>query len=420
MPKKNLPTIIPSPAIWITGLAVCILVLVWWLSPLTSGVIPSKQLNNTVPKNENVQAIITSLREELAINNEQITLLQRWLEPGIAIEPSVQARQLATQIPDEADSYALALKAIAQKRFADARRLLHEAQNLDKFQRYESIGLMEQYDGRYAEAAQWLMEMLTLRPDDPRLLSKTASALQLAGKYTEADSLYQRALVIRKKTLGPNHPEVAVALTHLAVLNYAQGKCPQSELYLKRALAIREKALGPNHPAVAKSLDNLAGLYYAQGQYAKTETLLQRALLIREKIWGPDHPHVVNSLNNMAALYDTQGKCNKAELYLQRALTIRERTLGANHPEVAVSLNNLAELYHSQGKYSQAESLLQRSLSIREKTLGTTSLEVFTVLEGYAQLLRKMGRAAEAAPLEARAKTILDQQAALHPVNPSR
>ncbi len=46
---------------------------------------------------------------------------------------------------------------------------------------------------------------------------------------------------------------------------------------LSRALAIREKALGPEHPDVATSLNNLALLYDDQGRYAG---------IVRLKFWA--------------------------------------------------------------------------------------------------------------------------------------
>ena len=54
----------------------------------------------------------------------------------------------------------------------------------------------------------------------------------------------------------------------------------QAEPLYKRALAIREKQLGPEHPDTATSLNNLAGLYHAQGKYEQAEPLYQRALAI--------------------------------------------------------------------------------------------------------------------------------------------
>ena len=61
-------------------------------------------------------------------------------------------------------------------------------------------------------------------------------------KYTEAESLYQRALTIDEKSLGVEHPEVATVLKNLADLYLAQGKNDRAEPLQYRVQAIREKA----------------------------------------------------------------------------------------------------------------------------------------------------------------------------------
>ncbi len=64
--------------------------------------------------------------------------------------------------------------------------------------------------------------------------------------------------------------------------------------WYKRALAIREKALGPDHPNVATSLNNLALLYHKQGRYVDAEPLYKRALVIFEKASGSPIPVLVS------------------------------------------------------------------------------------------------------------------------------
>ena len=78
------------------------------------------------------------------------------------------------------------------------------------------------------------------------------------GYYQEAEPLLQRALDIREKALGPEHPDVADSLNNLAVLYHDQGKYGEAEPLYQRALAIDEKALRPRAPDVAISLNNLA------------------------------------------------------------------------------------------------------------------------------------------------------------------
>ena len=89
------------------------------------------------------------------------------------------------------------------------------------------------------------------------------------------------------------------------------GKYADAIPLAERALALREKVLGPNHPDVALSLNNLAQLYKDQGRYSDAEPLYQRSLAIREKALGRDHPDVAQSLNNLAVLYDARSLCGR-------------------------------------------------------------------------------------------------------------
>ena len=186
----------------------------------------------------------------------------------------------------------------------------------------------------------------------------------------EAETLHQRALAIREKALGPDHPDVATSLNNLAALYSKQGKYAEAEPLYKRSLAIREKALGPDHPNVATSLSSLAGVYGNQGKYAEAEPLHQRALAIREKALGPDHPDIATSLNNLAVMYLNQKKYADAEPFFKRSLAICRKGPRPNHSSVAMNLNNLAGVYGNRGKYAEAEPLHQRALAIREKALG--------------------------------------------------
>ncbi|MDA2916307.1 tetratricopeptide repeat protein, partial [Nitrospinae bacterium AH_259_B05_G02_I21] len=158
----------------------------------------------------------------------------------------------------------------------------------------------------------------------------------------------------------------------LAGLYRAQGKYAEAKPLYKRALAIREKVLGPDHPDVAEALYELARFYRAQGKYAEAEPLYKRALAIREKALGPDHPHhylIVTTLEELGHLYEKMGREDEAEPLYKRALAIREKALGPDHPDVTTALYDLARFYRDQGKNAEAEPLYKRALAIREKAL---------------------------------------------------
>jgi tetratricopeptide (TPR) repeat protein len=55
-------------------------------------------------------------------------------------------------------------------------------------------------------------------------LNNMAELLRRHGKYEDALPLYQRALTIWEKALGPDHPNTATSLNNMAGLLQSQGK----------------------------------------------------------------------------------------------------------------------------------------------------------------------------------------------------
>jgi esterase/lipase superfamily enzyme/Tfp pilus assembly protein PilF len=278
--------------------------------------------------------------------------------------------------------------------------------------------------GKYSEAVPVAQQALALaeklhgpdHPDVANSLNHLAALYGTQGRYADAEPLYRRSLAIREKALGPDHPDVARSLNNLAGLYDDEGRYADAEPLYKRALAIDEKALGPDDTVVATMLNNLAALYHDEGRYTDTEPLLKRSLAIREKALGPDNPDVARSLNNLAGLYHDEGRYADAEPLYKHALAVREKALGPDHPDVAQSLNNLAALYGTQGRYADAEPLLKRSLAIDEKALGPDHPDVANSLSNLAALYHDEGRYPDAEPLMKRSIAI--DEKALGPEHP--
>ena len=87
--------------------------------------------------------------------------------------------------------------------------------------------------------------------------------------------------------MGRDNVELGTTLSNLAELYRVQGRYAEAEPLQKRALSLREKSLGPNHPLVATSLGNLASLYEALGRDDDALQLLGRALDVREEYSVP-------------------------------------------------------------------------------------------------------------------------------------
>ena len=190
------------------------------------------------------------------------------------------------------------------------------------------------------------------------------------GRYDEAEPLYQKALEIRKRELGEDHPDTATSYNNVAANLNAQGRYDEAEPLYKKALEICEKVLGEDHPSTAASYNNVAYNLDAQGRYGEAEPLFQKALEISKKVLGEDHPDTATSYNNVAANLNAQGRYGEAEPLFRKALEIRKRVLGEDHPDTAMSYSNVASNLNAQGRYEKAEPLYRKAVETMERTLG--------------------------------------------------
>jgi len=135
-----------------------------------------------------------------------------------------------------------------------------------------TIGELQMTQLAYKEAGEYYQEAAELLPagNDEKLaeyLNKAGQTFYYAGLYDQAKPLYEKALVIREKILGSEHPDVATSLNNLAALHKDLGNYEQAKPLYERALAIDEKVYGTEHPDVAIDLNNLAVLHCNQGDY---------------------------------------------------------------------------------------------------------------------------------------------------------
>ena len=155
------------------------------------------------------------------------------------------------------DVYERGMVALYQKNYPEASRQLAESlrvreANLQKAQAdtanaafFLGASLYEQ--GRYRESSDAYKRALELRPDDPVTMNGLGVAFGAAADYTKAEPLFRRALVIREKAVGPEHPDTAQSLNNLAALLRDKGDYAGAEPLYRRALAIAERTLGSEH-----------------------------------------------------------------------------------------------------------------------------------------------------------------------------
>ncbi|MGH6924654.1 MAG: tetratricopeptide repeat protein [Propylenella sp.] len=235
------------------------------------------------------------------------------------------------------------------------------------------------------------------------LLNELGAYRQFAlGAYSLARRFYERALAIREKAFGAEHPSTATSLNNLALLLLHQGDLIAPRPLFERALAIHEKTLGPEHRETGADVNNLALLLQGQGDLAGARPLFERALAISEKVLGSENPDTAICLNNLAGLLRDQGDFAGARPLYERALMIDVTALGPEHPSTNVHRANLARWLIAAGDAENGLKSANAALAAHEKTLGSNHPWTTASASVTADALDALGRAEEAAKLRAR------------------
>lgn len=207
-----------------------------------------------------------------------------------------------------------------------------------------------------------------------RILDVLGSSSRDQGDFTAAREWYTRARTWRSTRLGPRHPDIAVTLGHLALLEKQEGHYDAAEDLLAHALAIDTEAHGDTSPRVASDLANLASVQIERGNYAAALPYLRRAVDLKITIFGDDNIEISRSMTDLGYVLSATGEKEEAERTLLKALAIKEAHLDPTHPSIAQTLELLGLHYEDHGDPKSAERALRRALSIRTGSQGAGHL----------------------------------------------
>jgi len=179
----------------------------------------------------------------------------------------------------------------------------------------------------------------------PKVAAALGSLATLAEQqldYGKSILLHEQSLEIKRRCLGPEHQTVSTTLVNIARVREKLGD-------LDAALGLREKALEivrqgraeGAHPQVAIMLNNIAVLEARRRNYLRATELVQEALEIDEATYGARHPQVAADLNTLATLAFHCGEKHLSRQLYQRAYEIRRDVLGSGHAKTQASKQNL-------------------------------------------------------------------------------
>jgi CHAT domain-containing protein len=351
-----------------------------------------------------------------------------------------------------------AIRVNARRAATDADRAMQESRKL----RTAATGL--ESSGKIDEARPLFEGALRIAEDaqGPDGLFVTFLVVDLAGNALElhddarAESLYERALVVLDKALGPEDPQSAMVRSRLGLVYQRKDQRSRAEGLVRQALVTIARSLGPEHPWYVRCLLTLANLrddagdlqkaeeisrraldildgthetdtiLYAsllntladverqKNDFAGADDLYRRSLAIGETLRGPDSYFVSTALQNLGIVARERKDYPEALADYTRALTIRERIVGPDHPDVAQLLNNVANIYHATGDDAKSLETHFHALRIWERTVGPYQRGTLLSVGNIARTYASIGDIAKAVEFQRRADAILETQLTLN------
>ncbi|MBI2723253.1 MAG: tetratricopeptide repeat protein [Bacteroidetes bacterium] len=156
-----------------------------------------------------------------------------------------------------------------------------------------------------------------------KLKINLSNIYRLQKKYSEAETIYLRAIEIKEKKLGA-HPDLAHLKKGLAQLYMEMKRPAEAEKLLVSAFDINKRKLGESHPATISTQQELANFYRYNNNPVKSLELITKVVEKKKIIYGEEHPNFIQALEDMAL---TQWQNNKIEGAETAYLTVIQNTL---------------------------------------------------------------------------------------------
>jgi hypothetical protein len=274
--------------------------------------------------------------------------------------------------------------------------------------KFRNFALVMEENGDWNTAEVLRNQMIEMRrkllgPEHPDTLSSMgnlASTYFNQGRWNEAEQLELQVMDMRTKLLGPEHPDTLLSMGNLAITYSNQGRWNEAEQLKLQVMDMRQKLLGPEHPDTLSSMGSLAIIYSNQGRWNEAEQLELQVIDMRIKLLGPEHPDTLSSMGNLAITYANQGRWNEAEQLKLQVMNMRQKLLGPEHPDTLLSMGSLASTYSNQGRWNEAEHLQLQVMDMRTKLLGPEHPNTLLSMGNLAITYSNQGRWNEAEQLK--------------------
>lgn len=245
---------------------------------------------------------------------------------------------------------------------------------------------------RWLEVAKGWGQRFEFDPADRAFADRAmVDVLHKGGRISEATEVLERSLT-QLEARDASAPTLANHYVGMVYLLTRESRLEEARTYVDRAIELVTQAHGPNHPQMAKALSVVAQLDKALGQGEDALLAVERGLQIRRQWGGEDSIIFALALRERGDILQSLKRIEQAIVDYEHALRILEAVEHREPGEEIMTMNNLANALSAQGQEDRALIYHQRVLERSIETDGERSLQVAQVRLNYGSSLFRAGR----------------------------
>lgn len=180
----------------------------------------------------------------------------------------------------------------------------------------------------------------------------------------EALKCHKRAINLRLKIYGEEHPSIANCYNNIGLVFNDFGKPNEALSYYEKALKINLKLHGEENASVAANYNNLGFTQNKLGNHKQALACYKKAFHIFLTLYGENNPSVAIALKNVGTSYSSLQDEKTAFKYQKKSLEISLKIHGDSHPNVAIAYNNLGFTMKKLGNTAEGLKYQQKALAI--------------------------------------------------------
>jgi eukaryotic-like serine/threonine-protein kinase len=232
-----------------------------------------------------------------------------------------------------------------------------------------------------------------------QLLLVMGTVYHKLGLYGQAQSLLSRAVDIRSRMLGPEHPETLKAKERMALLYVAQGRYAEAEKFDRELIETQRRVLGPEHRETLATLSELFWALDMLGRSKEGEKIGRTTLEAQQRTLGMEDPDTLLSMRRLGSVLESVDRLPESEAMTRQIIEIRNRVSGPEHPETLLAMSDLGLVLTNEDRPAEAEKVLRETLAMQRRVLGSDHQNCIATMNALAVALQHQHKLDEAESL---------------------